>query len=314
MGIIWAYRYWDRRLSLILGFFLISALWAAIGQDYTGYSRHALPMLPFLYILIVTLATNIPVSALKKGMVIYLIALCPFLLIYTQGIGAFTTVLENPARKGAEIYFTDGNGGLAHLLDIIKNPHSYTKQVIHPKKYAINSDVHVGIGKFIHDNYNSDVTIVYDQLGQTAWFAGPKIRFIDNLGLLDQEIGQHYAFNKFGNWFIRYYLNTVIYLNQRFKYPDYKFLSRKEMVNRIFNQNPELVITRRGRMKKSTLLYDITNDQRFIDNYTLKYRVNFIASIYERNDLITTKMNEPEGVLVEIFPTKIKKNQAPTKQ
>ena len=47
------------------------------------------------------------------------------------------------------------------------------------------------MGRFVHANYPPGTRLVYDQMGQTPYYAGSERMFIDTLGLTDKWIGQY---------------------------------------------------------------------------------------------------------------------------
>ena len=156
---------------------------------------------------------------------------------------------------------------------------------------------------FLRRNYPADAVVVYDQMGQTPFYAGPTMRFVDSWGLTDRTIGRFY----FGRWKRR---NALLRAYDGVASEAVKLafgerrdeISETEALNYVFGLNPDLIL-----IHKVAIAADDTGiparliqDPKLTDAYELRYTLAGVVMVYERRDAPRKQGPDvPPGLAVE---------------
>ncbi|MEN8183068.1 MAG: hypothetical protein ABFS46_11095, partial [Myxococcota bacterium] len=179
---------------------LLSALllaWAATNLESRHFFRHAVPALPFLFLLCVrameALVDRLPRGRLPAAFAGYLlmvgaVASDPTVPLLLRQSG------PNPLHEAARLFLEQPGPYLGATLQKLRDPSSRTMldERGPTQAWAIDHNWQALVGKFVALNYGKGAILVYDQMGQTPWYAGDDKIFIDSLGLTDRVVGLHH--------------------------------------------------------------------------------------------------------------------------
>jgi hypothetical protein len=167
---ILALRRWSQEAFLIAGMAVCTTLWAIVGEDWKPYNRHLVPALPFVALLAVYPLRLLPRRPLVQVLAAsYFVGASLWILLAARAVYDFSETWPNP---------------LVHSAEAPADPRART-----PASERIGSNRHAAVGKFLRLNYPQGITIVFDQMGQTPWYAGRDKVFVDTLGLVNREVG-----------------------------------------------------------------------------------------------------------------------------
>jgi len=156
---VFAGRRWSEDAVLIAGMLLCTTVWAILGEDWKPYNRQLVPALPFFALLAVYAARlAIARPVLRMLMASYFVVACLWILLEARAVYDFTETWANP---------------LVHRNQLPIHPGART-----PDTDRIGDNRHAAVGRFLRLNYPEGITILYDQMGQTPWYAGPDKRFV----------------------------------------------------------------------------------------------------------------------------------------
>jgi len=193
--------------------------------------------------------------------------------------------------------------------EIFKKINNYKLLTGYDKKfmdYVLYNNYQALVGEFINKNYPPNSVIVYDQMGQTPYFAGFDKTFIDSWGLLNRPIGYYVFSNNYQKKTSLTLYNAFI--NKIFSiYPSEikRSYTTNEILDYIFAQKPDVIIIHQLISKNlpDTLPGKIETDERFLKNYTPKYILDLWAKVYElkKKQTDSKKINIPENLYITIL-------------
>ena len=273
-------QYW--RLTL---FIFILTLWALKSQDWTVANRQAVPLITFLC-LSVPLALD-QFTRWRRWVVSVI-----FLLLVVMLIAGKEVRVPNGLNNNAfvtNLFSLNYNSWdtLSARLKMFSSPENYQEYNNEkPLSQTITYQTHATVGQFIYDNYPKNLTIVYDQVGQTAWYAGSDKAFIDNLGLTDRYIGHGMFFYTNEGGLLHSY-GVIAKKLATYFWPDDNWQpSMGQMRDYVLNQKPELILIREASpAAKGPLFTLIKADERFKTGYKKVWLLNDFVTIYQRTDL-----------------------------
>lgn len=177
---------------------------------------------------------------------------------------------------------------LASITRKIANPHTVTEvdeTLQGTTPHVINANYQSAVGHFLHDNYPQGLTIAYDQMGQTPYFAGQRQNFIDFLGLATRPIGLFYfnqnARNSTSKSLYKEVVDPLLHL-QRAEDRD---IDANGAMSVVEQANPEVVIIHLlVATSDRTLTYRVLHSDWLKQNYVLRYRLATWLQVYERSD------------------------------
>jgi hypothetical protein len=132
------------------------------------------------------------------------------------------------------------------------------------------------------------MTVLFDQMGQTPWYAGRDMSFVDSLGLIDRPVG----FYKLGQ---RAAQNPALAVYQRVSeavaarlWPQQKRTwDRQEMLDYLFGRKPDIIMIHQALLerKRETIPEAILLDPRLESLYQPVFLINGSIRVYERQGL-----------------------------
>ncbi len=301
---------WQRAYLPLLLLFAITAVWGVIGADWKSFNRQLSSWLPFVFLLLFIFIDKNLFRFVKSGAWIKP-ALLTVLICYALWLACLSryttsrgTVLPNPIYGGVS-HFLEGPAQYhKHLFTVIQNPDGYlieSEPILAGDHLGFNRNATVG--RFIHDNYSQGITVVFDQMGQAPWYGGSDKIFIDNTGLTDKQIGYHtFHYKAQKSTVFALYEEVLVTLKSWFWPEKQHYYSKKALVERLFAEQPELVLLRERYVKRqpNTLIGRFYHDPRFDERYRRMYRINKRDIVFERRDLpVRDEVVVPPAALVE---------------
>jgi len=231
---------------------LVLLIWTA-RPELKPFFRYYAAALPVLMVLAAGLAGKtsglVPRPAgwaIRGYLVIALLVTIPVWEVAYKRGGKTT---ENPIFASALWYARHDVGLLENVRDVAAGgyrdgsyvPPQLPGNELHGRRSFFNYQAQVG--RILREIAPPGSTVVYDQMGQTPYYAGPKIRFIDSLGLVTKAVGyskfQHEA-RKSVLW--SGYLDTLQWLTARLGEPLEIIRSDREVLEWIFENQPEMIV------------------------------------------------------------------------
>ncbi len=287
-------KLWDEKRIILTSFTVCFLVWSAMaGKEMKPYYRHFVTLSPILFIFIITLiskyftlSTSPPKTKKNLSVIVF-----TYVIVFATASLIFSSHRhENPVSQNIQKFISIPGGHIKSTIAHIQDPSLF-------KNYQIL------VGEFIHKNYFDNLTIVYDQMGQTPFGAGLTHTFIDSYGLADKTINRYFFYGTDHDSFLmngykqlsRYIIETL--------FPETEFIiSRDDILNFIFEKQPDIIIYNKFCMKKrnDNLQSLFIEDERFKAHYKLKYVLHFVVHVYERNGLQTKPFYKPDGLLCEV--------------
>ena len=188
-----------KRLNNEAGYLLIIALvvtliWAIKGLEFhSPYVRAFTSLLPFLFIFI-GIGADAGLKALNKYQGAYKTLWLCFPFVYLLSVSAYHLEPKDSNPIAGSFKVLSSQQSLAdyyrYLFSGELNKDTVSRKLDINGGWTLYDNYHKVTGEFIRYNYPEGITIVYDQMGQTPWYAGLNYRFIDSQGLLDRKLGQ----------------------------------------------------------------------------------------------------------------------------
>ncbi len=296
--------FWNRRLTVVLSLLVVTGLWAFATADPKPYHRHILPLLPFFYLAsIASLELWTERRAFRMGVrvavPVFAVAMLTLSPLGERGVAqpnlftrAASAALQHPLAYAASI---------GQLL--VDPSESFIYSVGSPFQYStINTNYQATTGKFLRDNYPQNITIVYDQMGQTPWYAGADKVMIDSFGLLSKNAG-YYAFTRRADQsrLLSSYQGVMVWLAQQLWPDEQRAVEDADALDAVFERRPELILVNSfvTQSLPEGLTARIARDPRIASDYELAYIVNRIVRIYERKDIYSPdRTRVPRGAIV----------------
>jgi hypothetical protein len=309
--VAWRPSFWTRERIVLGGFVLITAAWCAIAKDYMPYVRHLVPAIPLLYVLLTG-----AVDVLARGRAGWRRALA----IAYMAIVLFITLLLSESPW----YFGEGreNRVAMYIAAFAVNPLAHLRQsaakIVAPmvstpldetlgRECTLGTNYQALVGEFLRRNYPANARVVYDQMGQTPFYAGPDMEFIDSGGLTDRTISRAYfERRKRHDAVLRAYdagLSTVV----RLVFGEHRDEITEAMaVDYLFGLDADVIL-----INKVSAAFDaqgiparLDRDSRITRDYDLRYSLAAFASVkvYEKkNAPRKPKIDAPVGLQVTAY-------------
>ncbi|MFN2377867.1 MAG: hypothetical protein ABR538_15130 [Candidatus Binatia bacterium] len=300
-------HFWGTAQRCLAAVVALSLFWFAYAPDYGPFFRHATYAMPLLFVFVVT-AFEFQVRRWQgswkrlfhTGFVAYSVsAVSVHATEFTFG-----AKVENPLAENLMKFFRQPVGRSQFLLGRLFDPDNDEHlNGTASGVYGIGNNCDALVGRFVRDNYPAGSTIVYDQMGQTPYFAGPDRSFLDSWGLVDKKIS-HYKFrgNNRESAFYRFFLNTAEYASSRV-FDEQWPATPSEALDYVFANKPDVIMLHglilvNGALKQRlpSLIFD---DPRLGERYRLRHTILF-THVYERTDSIpwTDEVIIPRGLTV----------------
>jgi hypothetical protein len=305
-------RFWTQPMVVIMTFFVLTTFWFVLGDDiFKPYDRKIIPALSFFFIIAASAYDRFYKSHYKLFFKIEMFAFIAIILCFAKTFDFEQRFVKNAPNffiYTCRYVFASPRGYLSGIYDLFFNPYdcmdlSYYPQTMYQHlRLPIGTNYQATIGKFIKLNYPENISIVYDQMGQTPWYAGLDKSFTDSWGLTDRFLGFYSFGQRFGESLLLRLYNSFAVKFFRFIYPaEKRRITEEEALDYIFNKNPDLILVNQAFPKyfAHTLPAKIERDPRLLERYKLKYVVNDTVNFYESQNLITADpLKIPKGCTV----------------
>jgi hypothetical protein len=280
------FRHWRKRDLALAGSLFLSLLWTVFVFEDKVYNRHTGIALPFVYIfLLMLIARWWPIVKWPRyGLRLLLVGLVFSTLVYSRYVHFRDShpapFVSNAVRAvvNAEVYWPE-------VWRLIKNPDDFNESPDGLGVFNIRYNLIASVGDFVRMNYRENAVVVYDQIGQAPWYAGRNTFFIDNLGLGYREIGLA-RFHQSAERSALYaaYEKIMDALVKIFWPEERRVYSEEEIISRLLEKKPELIIARKGYIsrERDNILTEILRNPEVIALYQARYLLNNREIIFER--------------------------------
>jgi hypothetical protein len=269
----------------------VAVIWSALGVEAKYYDRSSVVLIPLISILVVHGLHGLASAGDRRAIVLRysLVAFAPLMLFFASPKAGDGKPLGNALLHSTREIFSQDYSPAEHFGHLLTpRQHLVHKgNVLHTGDGYIYDDYNVMTGEFVKFNYADGITVVYDQMGKTPWYAGLDKYFIDSFGLVDKPIG-YAAFND------KLPRSTLLTVFDRITGPiirsfggeDRSGWNHERAIDYIFDREPEVIMVHRFvmRLGPNSIAARMQRDARIAKNYTAKYSVNY-ALVYERNGL-----------------------------
>lgn len=290
--VAWRRSFWTRERLVLGAMVLVTVLWCILANDYMPYARHLVPATPLIYVLAVAAADTLFAAAGRSRR--------PLVLAY---LGATCGLALFGSASTAEFGATRGNTLTAHAAAFAANPRAFAQatadkfgspEVPGYLEEALGDDVtrlanyQSRVGEFLRRNYPPDTVIVYDQMGQTPFYAGAEMRFIDSLGLTDRTVGRfNFERRARGNVLLRGGDAVVSKALQWSFGSDREPVTAAQALDYVFALRPDLILIQLLilEMDPDGLPALLSRDPRLRERYEWRYTLARFIHAYERKDL-----------------------------
>lgn len=310
--------FWTDSRVIMAGFVAVLVAWAALAADYMPYNRHLVPALPFLYVLIVgALEPRVAGEVRLKehpwrtfGTAVMATAMVFGTLLLSQTVGGFQGDFSNPLRA-ALAHFTRAPlsyiGGVAgKLRDPVARGYLDT---LDDSGSRIGQNYQAQVGLFLQSTYPQNTVIVYDQMGQTPWYAGLDKTFIDSWGLTDRTTAQYYFRRDGGPHGLMALYDGVRTSLVRLIAPgdpparidSSEGGGARRFLDYLFGREPDLILINRFVVADApeSLPALMRHDPRIRRDYELRYTLAGFVDVFERHGLQHGPPVVPEGLRFE---------------
>ncbi len=277
--------------SVLIIAVLVALMWGPLGVDIKQFDRSFFVLTPLLYILIIYAIENF-ISTTNKRLSFSLGVLLLFSLVmlFFAKTNTGRKTYENPLIKSSQLIMAQPYSLKEQFFHLLTPREHLTRDaqfILRGQLYFIYDHHQAISGEFIALNYPEGIRVVYDQMGQTPWYAGLDKHFIDSMGLVDKPIG-YYEFGKKlkRSDFLSLFDTLSTPVIRLFGGEERSRWTQQAALNYLFEQKPEVIMLHSFvvlALPESIpgLLY---TDERLKKYYTKKYTVNLTA-VYERKDI-----------------------------
>jgi len=285
--VVWRPRFWTQPRIVLVGFVLTTAAWSAIPKDHMPYVRHLVPALPLLYVLLVgavdTLASGSSrirsAAAFAYAMVVLAVTLL-FSESAGPGIGR-----RNPLRTFLAAFAANPARHVRETAIKIVSPSSFGHlDEALGQRETLGTNYQSLVGEFLHANYPAHSLVVYDQMGQTPYYGGAQMRFVDSLGLTDRTIARIYVERSASTNALRVY-NAVISRAVELAFGEHRdAITDAKALDYLFGIDPDLVLINSFLVgfDPKGIPAQLMRDPRLGRDYELRYTLGRVVRLYER--------------------------------
>jgi hypothetical protein len=280
------FRHWRKRDLALAGSLFLSLLWTVFVFEDKVYNRHTGIALPFVYIfLLMLIARWWPIVKWPRyGLRLLLVGLVFSTLVYSRYVH-FRDSHPAPFASNAARAVVNAEDYWPEVWRLIKNPDDFNESPDGLGVFNIRYNFIASVGDFVRMNYRENAVVVYDQIGQAPWYAGRNTFFIDNLGLGYREIGLA-RFHQSAERSALYtaYEKIMDALVKIFWPEEKRVYSEEEIISRLLEKKPELIIARKGYISKGrdNILTEILRNPELLARYRARYLLNNREIIFER--------------------------------
>ena len=287
--VAWRRRFWTHQRIVLGWFILITTAWCVLAKDYMPYVRHLVPAIPLAYVLLVGAVDSLVAGAgraRKALMVGYIAIVFVGTLFFSRSSGDFGESGENTVRVCLRTFVASPASFADVLTTKLRSPSTPDSlDEISWQPDALRN-FQSRIGDFLRRNYPADSVVVYDQMGQTPFYAGATMRFIDTLGLTDRTIGRFYFQQRERGLLLRTFDAGARQIVE-FAFGEHRNESSEtKALDYLFDQNPDLILFNEFALKSDPVGIPATlsQDPRLTDGYEQRYTLAEYTRLYQRKD------------------------------
>jgi hypothetical protein len=236
----------DRRLVILAVLELPFAAWALSTHALAINNRHLLPALPILYVFVargldqLILRVSALIHPIAWGLAVFVV----WFALESPAVDLTIQPLPNAFRNALTEARAEPRRFLSNLWDLAR---ARPRAIAYERNYlsdAITENWQYQVGRFINVTYPKGITVLYDQMGQTPWYAGADKTFIDTTGLTYRPTAflvLNHVLDNSHDGFYEMYRRFSQRLLAVFGEP-YRTWRRKDAVDHLLAMNPELII------------------------------------------------------------------------
>jgi hypothetical protein len=189
-------RYWSRERRFLLATGAIAMAWGLLVPDgLKPYFRHFVPALPFVFWASADSVAFWLGMASRPRLRAWLSPAIGVALLLVVALdpalpAAGGRSLDNPIHEAFRSWAGAPGSALAELREKIASTTAPTR--VTPGPFELGQNYQALVGQFVAHNYPAGITVIYDQMGQTPYFAGHDKRFLDTLGLTDRVVSAYW--------------------------------------------------------------------------------------------------------------------------
>lgn len=289
---------WTRSLVVLAVLDFPFFWWAYRTGAGTNNNRHLVPALPLIYLVmgrgLDSLVVRLPylVHPVGFGLLLY----APWLLFEAPALELSVTPKPNPLTTMLQQVSAHPTRYLRNLGYVLT---SRPRPMVEEKDYGteqITANSQYLMGDFLARTYPKGISVVYDQMGQTSWYAGVDKKFYDTFGLTYKPTA-FTLFNEQVGWSDGRLYKTYRGVSERLisllEAQPSRHWTTRNAVDHFFSLNPDLFVFvgfQVGRyLPDGTyeyfpgLLSDLVKDPRMEARYVRRNK--WFLWVYERKDL-----------------------------
>ena len=300
---VWQRSFWSAERLMLLSLLALLLGWNFMVGDFKAYFRHMVPAIALTYVACVVGIEHLTRSRWRIAKPVWY-AILGLLVIDSLPLWntpvALHSVSPNPIAVAASRALNEPAAYLASTARKISAPSS-SPPLGDPRRDAISYNYQALAGKFIALNYPGEITIVYDQMGQTPWYAGADKTFIDSLGLTDRATGAYYFAGRTRRSKLLGLYDSLVLGAIRALFPGEKrAYTEQEILDYLFAAEPHLIMTNQLaiRLRPRSLPALLEKDPRLSANYARRFKLDRWVMVYERKDLPRRAITVPKGLVI----------------
>jgi hypothetical protein len=165
----------------------------------------------------------------------------------------------------------------------------------------IEQDYQALIGKFLAENYPDGTRIVYDQMGQTAYFAGADKIIVDSYGLTDKFAGYHtFASRAERSSLLRLYRWLFFDIATPAMAWEKRPETAQDALDYLFDFDPDVILINQWLVQNlpGTLTARFSKDERLEQRYVRRAALANLVVLYERKGTERAELQIPGGLYV----------------
>lgn len=304
--VAWRRGFWTRERLALGVLILVTVVWCVLARDYMAYARHLVPAIPLVYVLAAAGAGELFAAAGRAHRalaVCYLLGGFVLTLAFSRSVGEFNVSRENALARYARAFAADPAAFVASTYVKLRSPNAYTYlDGALQRQDTIGTNYQPLVGEFLRRNYPADAVVVYDQMGQTPFYAGASMRFVDSLGLTDRTIGRFYFERSHpGGAFLGWYDAVVGAAVESVFGERREEIGAAEGVDYLFGLRPDVIMIQSliVRLDPGGIPAHLSRDPRLREGYQLRHRLARFVEVYERKDLRrSAPLDVPAGLFI----------------
>jgi hypothetical protein len=304
LAVVWRRTFWSQELIAIGSLLVLVLAWNVTVFEHFGSLRHLVPALPLLFLVIVhgfaCLAALVP--ARRTALLRALCAASLVVVAPVRGANELSSaqMVTNPIATAAHELAASPLRYLRMVGDKIRSP-STTPPVPPLHAYSIAHNPQARVGEFIARNYPPGTVVIYDQMGQTPYYAGSDHVFVDSFGLTDRATGLYVFSGRVRKSRALRIYDRVIGGALRWLFPgDKRDYSESEIADYLFERNAEVIMIHKLVVdfapEHATRLVGV--DPRIHDRYRHRLDLSRWIALHERTDLPRREVVDPEGLVL----------------